>query len=45
MNERWNPEIPLDIQEKFVREKEQAFTLYLDFCGRWHCVQDRKSVV
>ena len=31
MNERWNPEIPLDIQEKFVREKEQAFTLYLDF--------------
>ena len=31
MNERWNPEIPLDIQQQFTREKEQAFTLYLDF--------------
>lgn len=31
MSERWNPEIPLDIQERFLKEKEQAFTLYLDF--------------
>lgn len=31
MNERWNPEIPLDMQEKLRKEKEQAFTLYLDF--------------
>ncbi len=31
MNDRWNPEIPLDIQQQFTREKEQAFTLYLDF--------------
>ena len=31
ISERWNPEIPLDIQQQFAREKEQAFTLYLDF--------------
>ena len=31
MSDRWNPEIPLDIQQQFTREKEQAFTLYLDF--------------
>ena len=31
MSDRWNPEIPLDIQQQFAREKEQAFTLYLDF--------------
>ena len=31
MNESWNPEIPLDLQQNFKKEKEQAFTLYLDF--------------
>lgn len=31
MDDRWNPEIPRDLQRNFVREKEQAFTLYLDF--------------
>lgn len=31
MNENWNPEIPLDLQQNFKKEKEQAFTLYLDF--------------
>ncbi|MCD8018173.1 MAG: hypothetical protein LUF92_00905, partial [Clostridiales bacterium] len=31
MNERWNPEIPLEIQKNFAKEKEQVFTLYLDF--------------
>lgn len=31
MNENWNPEIPFHLQENFAREKEQAFTLYLDF--------------
>ena len=25
------PEIPLDLQQNFKKEKEQAFTLYLDF--------------
>ncbi|MDO4976194.1 MAG: hypothetical protein Q4E53_02915 [Eubacteriales bacterium] len=27
----WNPEIPIDIQETLMKEKNQAFTLYLDF--------------
>ena len=38
MNESWNPEIPLDLQQNFKKEKEQAFTLYLDFVeiGRAH---------
>ena len=27
MNESWNPEIPLDLQQNFKKEKEQAFTL------------------
>lgn len=27
----WNPEIPMDIQKSFMEEKNQAFTLYLDF--------------
>ena len=31
MSERWNPEIPLDIQQQFAREKEQSFKFYLDF--------------
>ena len=31
MNENWNPEIPLNLQQNFKKEKEQAFTLYLDF--------------
>lgn len=31
MSEKWNPELPLEIQRDFVKEKEQAFTLYLDF--------------
>lgn len=31
MEKQWNPEIPLDIQQTFMREKEQVFTLYLDF--------------
>ena len=31
MNENWNPEIPLNLQQNLKREKEQAFTLYLDF--------------
>ena len=26
MNENWNPEIPLDLQQNFKKEKEQAFT-------------------
>ena len=24
MNESWNPEIPLDLQQNFKKEKEQA---------------------
>ena len=28
MNENWNPEIPLNLQQNFKKEKEQAFTLY-----------------
>lgn len=35
MNESWNPEIPLDLQQNFKKEKEQAFTLYLEI-GRAH---------
>lgn len=31
MVETWNPEIPLDLQKNVNREKEKAFTLYLDF--------------
>lgn len=31
MEERWNPEIPYNIQKNVMKEKEQAFTLYLDF--------------
>lgn len=31
MGERWNPEIPFELQQNLVKEKEQAFTLYLDF--------------
>ncbi|MDO5146328.1 MAG: hypothetical protein Q4D60_04935 [Eubacteriales bacterium] len=31
MKEEWNPEIPYEIQQQFLKEKEQAFTLYLDF--------------
>lgn len=29
--EIWNPEIPVDIQKTLLEEKEEAFTLYLDF--------------
>ncbi|MCI6858666.1 MAG: hypothetical protein MR867_05180 [Eubacterium sp.] len=31
MDGKWNPEIPANLQKNFEREKEQAFTLYLDF--------------
>ncbi len=31
MAQNRNPDIPSDIQEQFAKEKEQAFTLYLDF--------------
>lgn len=31
MNENRNPEIPVQLQKNFEKEKEQAFTLYLDF--------------
>lgn len=28
--EAWNPEIPTELRKNLIREKEQAFTLYLD---------------
>lgn len=31
MVNQWNPEIPVSLQRNLVKEKEQAFTLYLDF--------------
>ena len=31
MNESWNPEIPLDLQQNFKKEKEQAFIIIREF--------------
>lgn len=31
MDKTWNPEIPVNLQEHVIRDKQQAFTLYLDF--------------
>ena len=33
MNESWNPEIPLDLQQNFKKEKEQAFSEYMKTGG------------
>ena len=31
MADTWNPEIPVNLQEHVIRNKQKAFTLYLDF--------------
>ena len=31
MSENWNPVIPSDLRRNLEQQKEQAFTLYLDF--------------
>ena len=31
MEKQWNPEIPAQLKEQVIKDKEQAFTLYLDF--------------